>query len=721
MNLALFFTCGVSLKRWALIGNMEREVKPYLSLTKKFDKIYFFTYGSKKDSDFSKELGEKITILPNKWRIPDFLYGFLIPFFYWKTLKTIDVFKTNQMAGAIPAVLSKLIFKRKLIVRCGYEWLSFLEKQKKPFWKRAVAFLWEKIAYKVADLVILSSEKDRIFTQNKFGVPLRKIRIIPNYIDTELFRPLNVEKEKGRVIFVGRLSRQKNVASLIEAVAGLAVKLTIIGQGELQTELEKLAEEKKATVEFKDKIPNSQLPEILNKAEIFVLPSLYEGCPKTLLEAMSCGLPCVACDVEGIKEVIVHKENGYLCQTDSASIRAALLAVLNDKNLQEKIGDNARKTIEENFSLEKILQQETTLFPDLKVLVLAGGKGMRLWPLSRTQAPKQFQKLVSTKTMLQETVWRLAPDVSWQDIFVSTNIQYQDEVLTELPKLPRENIVVEPMSRERMASLLLFLANLPKEFYGKPVLVLPSDHLIKNIELFKRAILKAQEFIRENPDYILALSAEPVFPDTGLGYIKKGKAISKNEFEICQAEAFVEKPNLQRANGFLQEGNYFWNTAIYIFTPELVLQQIKKFVPDNYQRFLNIQKSIGKPDFKRTLEKEYSEMDQVSLEFSVLENYEKVAVLGIEMGWSDVGSWSVLKDCLTNGSKNYAKGNHIDLDSENVIVYGSSEKQLVATVALKDLVVVVTDDIILVCNKNESQKVKQLAEKLEKEQKFKYL
>jgi len=362
MNLALFFTCGVSLKQWALIGNLEREIKPYQGLLNHIDKIYFFTYGSKKDLDFSKNLGEKIIILPNKWKIPACLFGFLIPFFYWKILKTIDVFKTNQMAGAIPAVIAKFIFKKKLIVRTGYEWLEFLEKQKKPFYKRAIVSLWEKIAYNAADLVILSSEKDKIFIQKKFKVSDRKIRIIPNYIDTGLFKSLDLEKEKNRVVFIGRLTKQKNIANLIEAIASLPVKLTIIGQGELKVELEKLAKEKNASVEFKDKVSNSQLPEILNKAEIFVLPSLYEGCPKSLLEAMACGLPCLGCDVEGIKEIIIHKENGYLCQTEAVSIRKALVELLGDEMLRAKIGNNARQTILNDFSLEKIMEKELALY-----------------------------------------------------------------------------------------------------------------------------------------------------------------------------------------------------------------------------------------------------------------------------------------------------------------------------------------------------------------------
>ncbi|MDD4990311.1 MAG: glycosyltransferase family 4 protein [Candidatus Pacebacteria bacterium] len=363
MRLALFFTCGVSLEKWAMIGNLEREIKPYSELSKQFEKIYFFTYGSLSDLKFQTYFPQNAVILPKKWKIPACFYAFLLPFFYWHILKETDILKTNQMASAVPAVIVKILFRhKKLVLRTGYEWLSFLQKAKKAKWKRTIVFLWEKIAYKAANVIIFSSQQDREFAQKKFNIPQRKTRFIPNYIDTDLFKPQAVEKEKGRLIFIGRLTKQKNITSLIESIAGLPVKLTIIGQGELKSELAELAKEKNAAVEFKDKVPNEQLPEILNKAEIFILSSFYEGCPKTLLEAMACSLPCIATNVEGIKEIIVHKENGFLCQTDSASIRTAILAVLNDKPLQEKLSKAARETILENFSLEKIIQQESALY-----------------------------------------------------------------------------------------------------------------------------------------------------------------------------------------------------------------------------------------------------------------------------------------------------------------------------------------------------------------------
>jgi mannose-1-phosphate guanylyltransferase len=161
--------------------------------------------------------------------------------------------------------------------------------------------------------------------------------------------------------------------------------------------------------------------------------------------------------------------------------------------------------------------------------------------------------------------------------------------------------------------------------------------------------------------------------------------------------------------------------GIFLFTPKLMEKAIKDFVPDIYQRYKIIREALDKPNFRSILKKEYAEMDSVSLDYSIIENYQKIAVLPLDVGWSDVGSWTVLKNCLAFGNNNFIKGNYLGIDSKNVMVYGSTNKQLVAALGVKDLIVALTDDIILICHKDSSQKVKELVEKLEKNQKFDYL
>ena len=364
--LALFFTTGVSLETWEKTGNFDREIKPYKELAKRFNEIYFLTYGGKDDLGYQRVLSKNIKIFPNKWNLPSKIYGFLLSIFYRRELKKADILKTNQMSGSWAAWLAKSLFRKKLIVRCGYQWRWFLEKSRAKKWKIWLVSSIEDFIYKKADVIIVTSTKAKKNIQKQYRIPFSKIQVVPNYIDTDLFKPKAVGIEKERICFVGRLVPQKNLFNLLKSLDGLGVKLVIFGSGELEEELKKKARGiRGAKIEFRGNIPNNLLPEELNKSELFILPSFYERNPKALLEAMACGLPVIGTNVEGIKEIIKHKENGYLCGVELNSIRKAILEVLRHKKLQERISQNARKTILERFSLERSLQKEIEVLKSL--------------------------------------------------------------------------------------------------------------------------------------------------------------------------------------------------------------------------------------------------------------------------------------------------------------------------------------------------------------------
>lgn len=360
-RLALFFTLGVSLRFWEKIGQLSRESRIYKYLADHFDEVYFLTYGSE-DKAYERKIAP-IKVLPKSVIIPIMLYSVLMPLIHWKVLKKIDILKTNQMLGAWAAVFTKLLMRKKLIVRCGYEWKFFHERKGTKGIKLKLIYLIENFVYRFADAVILTSEEMKHYVCSTFGIRKEKVYVIPNYIDTELFKPMpEVKKIPNRLIFVGRFVKQKNLMSLLEAVKDLPeIELVLVGDGPLAQDLKKYSILHRINIDFKGHAPNEKLPVLLNTAEVFILPSLYEGNPKALLEAMACGLPVIGADVDGIRDVIKHRKNGILCGTDPKSIKRAIKILMNNEELKKKLGLAARKTIETEFSFHRLIEKEIAL------------------------------------------------------------------------------------------------------------------------------------------------------------------------------------------------------------------------------------------------------------------------------------------------------------------------------------------------------------------------
>lgn len=356
----------------------------------------------------------------------------------------------------------------------------------------------------------------------------------------------------------------------------------------------------------------------------------------------------------------------------------------------------------------------------MKFLIMAGGKGTRLWPVSRKSKPKQFQRLIGNQTMLQETVSRLLSISSFKDIYIATNESYADEVKKELPKLPVNNVIAEPAFRERASCIALASAIFSKEGDDEIMAVFPSDHYIKKEMELTKVLKEAEKFLNDNPDHLIAVGVKPTGPETGYGYIKHNTTnISDENDNFYQVEKFIEKPDLKTAKEYYQENNFLWNTSIYLWKTSAIIDRFKRFIPDTYKRLCRIRKSVGTSEFEEVLKMEYPLMDMISVEYGILENDDKTVVVSADLEWSDVGSWSVLKDSLVGEGNHFVKGEHLDVGSKNLLVYGS--KKLITTVGLKDLIIVDTDDAILICDKNNSQLVKTVVEKLEKDGKVKLL
>ncbi len=364
-KLVFFFTAGVSLKKWSDGGMLSREVSLYNELAKHFDTIFFLSYGGKEEDEYKNRLAPNIEILHNNRRLNIFIYSFIAPFIHRKALKKADIYKTNQMLGSWTAIVAKLLFRKPLVVRQGYQYSLTLKKKGNFLWFFAASIL-EFLAYRVADEIIVTSQSIKDFIVEKYNIKAQKIMRIPNYVDTDVFKPFEIVKHEGRVLFVGRLDKEKNLFSLIEAVKGLDMELVLIGKGPLEVALKtKVKEEGLENVVFAGVIPNERLPGELNKATIFALPSIYEGNPKTLLEAMACGLPVIGTDVVGINEVIRHTENGYLCGISAEAIKEAILDVMSDEKISKRMGGNARREIVKNYSLKALAEKELGLMEEL--------------------------------------------------------------------------------------------------------------------------------------------------------------------------------------------------------------------------------------------------------------------------------------------------------------------------------------------------------------------
>lgn len=358
-------------------------------------------------------------------------------------------------------------------------------------------------------------------------------------------------------------------------------------------------------------------------------------------------------------------------------------------------------------------------------VIMAGGGGTRLWPLSRKERPKQLLNLSGKDLMINETLDRLSKNIPRENMFIVTNA-VQAELMKKETKgrMQDDHVLVEPAARNTAACIGYAAMEIVKKYGDGIMCILPSDHFIKNEKEFS-AIINAAVIAAEKTDALVTIGIKPSFPATGYGYIrvKPGSETAvgdENGKNYSIVEEFVEKPDLETAEKYVKEGCYSWNSGMFIWKASTILSYMSRLLPDVYACLEKIGNAMNTPDERKVIEEVYPAIPKISIDYGIMERADHVLVISGEFGWNDIGSLdmlSIMKDADENG--NTAYGEQLLIDTKDCIVYGTDK--LIATVGISDLIVVQTEDAVLVCHKDKSQDVKTIVEALKKQEKEHYL
>jgi len=372
--------------------------------------------------------------------------------------------------------------------------------------------------------------------------------------------------------------------------------------------------------------------------------------------------------------------------------------------------------------------------PDPKdrfVIIMAGGRGERFWPVSREKTPKQLLKLLGDRSFLQDAVDRVLPLVPMKNIFIITNETQAAEVRKQLPKLPKENVVAEPIGRDTCAAVTLGAALVGARSTTGVMAVLPADHVIPEAKKFQQVLADAFDLAGRG-QAIVTIGIQPTEPNTGYGYIRVGEPLPpptggkayKTVFH--RAEQFVEKPNYDTALGYLQSGHYRWNAGMFVWSFVTVTEGLQQHQPEMYeacQRWFKVAGNAAK--LAKVLAKEYPAIKKVSIDYALMEKAHNVVCADGAFEWDDLGSWTALgRHIKADAEGNCAVADFIHVDAARNIIYDARTKERrtpIAIVGLKDSILVQTDDAVLLAHKSQAQKVKELVKKLAEDVRLKKL
>ena len=345
-------------------------------------------------------------------------------------------------------------------------------------------------------------------------------------------------------------------------------------------------------------------------------------------------------------------------------------------------------------------------------LILAGGSGERFWPLSRRARPKQLLRLVSKQTLLEETVVRLSGLVPDDRILILTNVEQEAAVRDLLPKFPKKNILAEPAKRDTTAAIALGAGWVARRDHSATMLVLPADHIIKDRAAFQKTMMTAARAAEET-GALVTIGIKPTWPCPGFGYIEQGERVqlrsAKGETEIHRVLRFREKPNADLAESFLRKGNFRWNAGMFVWSVPTVLSEFNRQSPD-LAHFIS---QLRAPEnFEKALRERFSKLPKISFDYAIMERADRVLVVEADFDWDDVGSWTAVANYLKRDEKNNASNCPITaLDSTGNIVSDQNGANI-ALLGVHNLIIVRTDDALLICHRHQAEKIKELVGKI---------
>jgi mannose-1-phosphate guanylyltransferase len=349
----------------------------------------------------------------------------------------------------------------------------------------------------------------------------------------------------------------------------------------------------------------------------------------------------------------------------------------------------------------------------MKILIMAGGSGERFWPLSTKEKPKQLLSLVSNKSMIRETVDRVLNYVSPSDIYIATNEIQSKAIALELKEIPNRNIIIEPQFKDTAAAIAYSSMIMSRDYKEDEVIaVLASDHLIQDVNAFIKSLKIAE--LKAKEGYIVTLGIKPSRPETGYGYIELE---SLETYTPTKAIKFMEKPNLETAISYIDDGHYVWNSGMFIFSYETMMNELKRYIP-NHIKIINELKDIVKLneglEITEVVRPYFERFERISIDFAVMEKSQLIMCIPVDFGWNDVGGFNSLEEVFVKDKDlNIIKDSYyVQVDSFNNMIISDDSSKLITSIGVSNMIIVQTKHALLICHKDESQKIKALLKKI---------